>query len=53
MCEGRVSPHHVLPACTISESGGMMSGGVEGCNMSSLWTVMRHTHISAWMVEAN
>ena len=53
LCEGRGSPYHVLAMCTISESGGMMSGGVKGCNVSPSWAVMRHTRIPVEMTEAS
>jgi hypothetical protein len=35
LCEERVSPLHVLPVSTIKESGGIISGGVEGCIVRS------------------
>jgi hypothetical protein len=51
LCEGRVSPLHVLAVCTISESGGMTSKGMEGCSVCPSWAVMRHTRIPVDMTE--
>ena len=44
LLEGRTSPDHVPALCTMSESGGMMSGGVKGCKLSPSWSVMRHVN---------
>ena len=54
LCEERVSPFHVLAVCTISESGGMMSGGMEeGCSVCLSCAVIRHTRIPVDITEAS
>ena len=46
-----MSPDHVPVVCTMSESGGMTSGGVRGCEVRPSWSVMRHTRMPVEMTK--
>ena len=48
-----MSPLHVLAMCTISELGGIVSGGEEGCSVCPSWAVIRHTRKPVDMTEAS